>query len=286
MLGWAGNTIAGRLSTGEISPMVIVFLRWFLVSTLLFSIQPKKILRSLPKLENKIIWLILMGGLGWTGFNSLFYIAAQTTSAINLGIIQGVIPAVILLGTILLFKEKVSAIQIIGLVITFVGALIVVSKGNFTTLIFLTGNLGDLIMLTACFFYAGFTLGLKYKPALDSLIMMAFLAMTALLSSIPLVLLEYSISQSIWPSSLNSWLIIFYIALAPSFLSQILFMRGVELIGPAKAGLFINLIPIFSALLGILILNESLRLYHLISLAIVFTGIYLFMIVGDTKTKS
>ena len=112
MLGWAGNTIAGRLSTGEISPNTIVFLRWLIVSIFLLLIQRKVIFKSISKLRNKVIWLLLMGGLGWTGFNTLFYIAAQKTSAINLGIIQGTMPAMILVGTVLFFGAQVNFIQI------------------------------------------------------------------------------------------------------------------------------------------------------------------------------
>ena len=133
MLGWAGNTIAGRLSTGEISPNTIVFLRLLIVSIFLLLIQRKVIFKSISKLKNKVIWLLLMGGLGWTGFNTLFYIAAQKTSAINLGIIQGTMPAMILVGTVLFFGARVNFIQIFGLIITFFGVVVVVSKGDLNT---------------------------------------------------------------------------------------------------------------------------------------------------------
>ncbi len=283
MLGWAGNTIAGRLSTGEISPSTIVFLRWFIVSIFLVSIQPNKLLNAIPKLKNKLLWLILMGGLGWTGFNTLFYIAAQKTSAINLGIIQGTMPAMILVGTIIFFKAKVNIVQVLGLIITFFGVLIVVTKGDLNTILLLTGNIGDLIMFTSCFFYSGFTLGLRYKPNIDGLVMMTFFSISALISSIPLLFIEIANNSIQFPSNYFSCLIIIYIAFAPSFLAQIFFIKGVELIGPTKAGLFINLIPIFSALLGVLILKEKLELFHLFSLIIVFLGIYLFMILGERK---
>ena len=86
-----------------------------------------------------------------------------------------------------------------------------------------------------------------------------------------------------WPSGLSDYIIILYIAFIPSLLSQLLFIRGVELIGAGKAGLFINLIPIFSALLGVLILKENIEIFHFVSLVVVFSGIYLFMVIGKTK---
>ena len=97
----------------------------------------------------------------------------------------------------------------------------------------------------------------------------------------PLLIFDIANNTFQFPNNYFSWSIIIYIAFAPSFLAQVFFIRGVELIGPSKAGLFINLIPIFSALLGVLILSEQLKFFHLISLIIVFIGIYLFMILGE-----
>ena len=151
MLGWAGNTIAGRLSTGEISPMMVVSLRWFIITLFLLLLLNKGIANSFIAIKGKILWLLLMGGLGMTCFNSLFYIAAQNTSAINLGIIQGVMPAIILIGSVLFFKEKVNIVKLFGLLISFFGVVIVVSKGDFQIIISLTVNLGDVVMFLALF---------------------------------------------------------------------------------------------------------------------------------------
>ena len=138
MLGWAGNTIAGRMSTGEMSPMVVVFLRWFIISIFLILFLNKKLITSSNLIHGKFLWLCLMGSLGLTGFNALFYIAAQNTTAINLGIIQGIMPAVILLGSVMLFKENVNATKIIGLIIAFLGVIVVVSQGDHEKLILLS----------------------------------------------------------------------------------------------------------------------------------------------------
>ena len=282
MLGWAGNTIAGRLSTGEISPMVIVFLRWSIVAIFLLLLKPSTIINSIPRFKGKFLWLFLMGGLGYTGFNSLFYIAAHQTTAINLGIIQGVMPAIILVGSVMFFKENTNLIQVGGLFLTFLGVLILVSKGNLEVLLLLSLNYGDLVMFLSCFLYAGFTLGLKYKPSVDPFALMFFFSITALFSSIVLLFIESYFNLVKWPSGLSDYIIILYIAFIPSLLSQLLFIRGVELIGAGKAGLFINLIPVFSALLGVLILKENVEIFHFVSLVIVFSGIYLFMVIGKT----
>ena len=286
MLGWAGNTIAGRISTGEISPMVVVFLRWFIISIFLILFLNKKLISNLKPIRRKFVWLGLMGSLGLTGFNSLFYIAAQNTTAINLGIIQGIMPAIILLGAVILFKEAVNATKVTGLIIAFLGVLVVVSQGDYYRLILLSFNYGDIVMLCACFFYSGFTLGLKNKPVIDPIVLMTYFSLSALIFSIPLLAVEYYLGSAQLPATRTAWITILYIAFVPSFLAQVFFIRGVELVGASKAGLFINFLPIFAAILGVLLLGERLYIYHLISLFIVLLGVYLFMLLGDKEKKT
>ena len=285
MLGWAGNTIAGRMSTGEMSPMVVVFLRWFIISIFLILFLNKKLITSSNLIHGKFLWLCSMGSLGLTGFNALFYIAAQNTTAINLGIIQGIMPAVILLGAVILFKENVNATKIMGLIIAFLGVIVVVSQGDYEKLILLSFNYGDVVMLCACFFYSGFTLGLKNKPLIDPIVLMTYFSLSALIFSIPLLITEHYLGGIQLPLTRTAWITILYIAFVPSFLAQVFFIRGVELVGASKAGLFINFLPIFAAILGVLLLGEKLYIYHLISLFIVLFGVYLFMILGDNEKK-
>ena len=285
MLGWAGNTIAGRLSADEISPMVIVFLRWAIVSSILLMLKYQKILNSLNLLKGKLIWLFFMGAFGYTGFNSLFYISAKYTSAINLGIIQGTMPAIVLVGSLLFFKEKTNLIQISGLLLTFIGVLILVSQGNLEILLLLALNYGDLIMFFSCFLYSGFTLGLRKKPNIDPFVLMFFFSITALIASFPGILIENHLNLINWPNKQNDFFIIIYIALVPSLIAQLFFIRGVELIGADKASLFINLVPLFSAFLGIIILNEKLQIFHFFSLIVILFGIYLFMVLGENYKK-
>tara|TARA_B100000963_G_C22582365_1_gene651479 strand:+ start:604 stop:1470 length:867 start_codon:yes stop_codon:yes gene_type:complete len=285
MLGWAGNTIAGRMSTGEMSPMVVVFLRWFIISLFLVLFLNKRLITSLKAIKGKFLWLCFMGSLGLTGFNALFYIAAQNTTAINLGIIQGIMPAIILLGSVIFFKESVNTTKVAGLIIAFLGVLVVVSQGDYKRLILLSFNYGDIVMLCACFFYSGFTLGLKNKPSIDPMVMMTYFSLSALVFSFPLLITELYLGGTQLPATRKAWLTIFYIAFVPSFLAQVFFIRGVELVGASKAGLFINFLPIFAAILGVLLLGEKLYMYHLISLFIVLFGIYLFMLLGDKEKK-
>ena len=274
-LAWGSHTIAGKLSVGEVSPMMLIFLRWAIVALLIWSINGPAMISSWPVVSKKLKWVFLMGGCGLSLFNAFFYLAAHFTSAINLGIIQSIMPAMILLGSYLLFGSVVNRFKTIGLVLTFLGCIIIATKGSMGNIILLTFNIGDLLMLLAILFYAGYSLGLKNRPSIPGLIMMGYFSIAALIMSVPLVFVETLISGFRIPTE-NGWYIVLYIALVPSFLSQIFFMRGVDLVGPNSAGLYANLVPIFSALMAILILDETFRFYHLIAMVIIFSGIFLF----------
>ena len=279
-LGWAGNTIAGRLAVGEVSPLVIVFMRWTIVFTILLFTQRKQLPAALPKLKGKWPWVFMMGALGLSFFNTLFYIAAQSTTAINLGLIQCAMPMFILIGVTLMLRTKLTPGQIVGTIITMAGVLIIIGKGDLSVLVGLQINKGDWIMLGACIFYAGYTIGLQNRPDIDNMTMMAVFAGAAWVLSIPIVLIEVVQGIAQWPASQLAWLIVLFISLVPSFMSQVFYMRGVDLMGPDRAGVYSNLVPVYSAALGVLILDEAFGLYHFLSITIVITGL---TIIARTK---
>ena len=272
-LGWAGNTIAGRLAVGEVSPLVIVFMRWTIVFAILLMTKRKELPAALPKLKGKWPWVFMMGALGLSFFNTLFYIAAQSTTAINLGLVQCAMPMFILIGVTLILKTKLTFGQIIGTILTMAGVLLIISKGDFSLLVGLQINKGDWMMLGACIFYAGYTIGLQNRPDIDNMTMMTVFAGAAWVLSIPILLIEVTQGTAQWPATQLAWLIVLFISLIPSFMSQVFYMRGVDLIGPDRAGVYSNLVPIYSAALGVLILNEAFGLYHLLSITIVITGL-------------
>ena len=272
---WAFNTIAGRAAVGEVSPLLIVSVRWFFVSiilTILCRNQLKEIWKILSK---RIKWLIIMGLFGFTGFNSAYYIAAHDTIAINLGLVQGTMPAFIIIIAWIWLQEKINFTQLLGVFITFIAVLVVVSSGNLTTLLSLELNNGDIVMIFACTLYAVYAVGLRKKPEIGALSLLTFFAYVAFLGSLPGLLYEISSNQLILPS-LKGCIILGVIIIFPSFLAQIFFMKGVEKIGPARSGLYTNLVPVFSSILAVFFLGENFEFYHLLSLSMIFCGIYLF----------
>ena len=130
--------------------------------------------------------------------------------------------------------------------------------------------------------YAGYTLGLRAKPPVPPLVFFAAVAGVAALASLPLLAWEAAAGQFFWPSW-QGWLVILYVGMLPSFVSQITFIRAVELIGPARAGVFYNLTPVFGPALAVLLLGEPLRLYHVTALAMVLGGIWVAERLGQRR---
>ena len=274
-LFWGFNAIAGRSAVGEISPLLIVTSRWLGVLILLTFICKNQILIEFKTFKLNFSWFLVMGLFGFTGFNSLYYISAHHTFAINLGIVQATMPAFIIIISMFWLNTKINLLQIFGLVITFLGVLIVVSKANFNLLFNLQVNDGDLIMIFACIFYAVYAVGLKKKPNVSNLVLMTFFSYIAFLGSLPGLIYEISSGEFLLPT-VKGVFILLVIIIFPSFLAQIFFIKGVEKLGPSTSGLYTNLVPIFTAILAVIILNESFYFYHLISLFVVFLGIYIF----------
>ena len=270
-LGWGSNAIAARLAIGEVSPMLLVSIRWAMVCVLVLTLRPRTIIATIYQNRQHWRWLVLMGA-GLSSFNILLYSAAHSTSAINLGLIQSTIPALIIGVGLVVLRTPVGALQLLGLVLAMAGAVVVITKGALSALINLSFNHGDLLMLAGCFCYAGYALGLARRPPVDSITMLGVLAIFAFLTSLPFALGEVASGTALFPS-IKGWLILLYIALFPSFLSQVFFIMGIDRIGSNKAGMFTNLVPVFAALLAIVILGEMVGMYHLLSLLLVFTGI-------------
>ena len=268
-LFWAFNTIAGRAAVGEVSPLLIVSVRWFFVSIILTIICRKELLKTWSILNSQLKWLVIMGLFGFTGFNSSYYIAAHDTIAINLGIVQGTMPAFIIIIAWFWLNEKVNFKQLIGVLITFLSVLVVVSSGDFNTLKTFEFNKGDIIMIFACTLYAVYAVGLRKKPKIGALALLTFFAYVAFLGSLPGMLYETYTNNLVLPG-IKGIMILAIIIIFPSFLAQIFFMKGVEQIGPARSGLYTNLVPIFSSLLAVFFLGEDFKIYHLISLTLIF----------------
>ncbi|WP_244265780.1 DMT family transporter [Polycladidibacter hongkongensis] len=273
-LFWAGNAVASKFAVGNVSPMMIVFIRWSLVAALMLFLNFNQVRQHWGSIRPQLKVIALMAALGFTLFNALLYEAAHMTSVVNIGILQGSIPMMVMIGALILFGTPVTLLQFGGILLTMTGVLAVASNGELANIANLQINGGDGLMLLACLFYTFYTLALRNRPKVPGLVFFTVTSTVAALVSLPLVFVEYAAGELVMPNA-TGLITCLYIALFPSFLSQVFFMRGVELIGPARAGVFVNLIPVFSSILAVLLLSESFELFHGLALALVLGGIWI-----------
>jgi drug/metabolite transporter (DMT)-like permease len=273
MLMWGGNVVASRLAVGQVSPMALVALRWILVCGLLTLMRRRHLAAEWAIVRPRWPLLLFMGISGFTGFNALFYAAGHLTSGVNIAIIQGGIPVFVLFGNRLIYGVRTSALQLAGLVLTMLGILVVGTRGDLLALGAMHWNVGDLMMLIAALLYASYTLALRYRPEVSALGFFTLISYAACLTSLPPLAFEIVSGTVQWPT-LAGVLVIAYVALFPSFIGQLMYMHGVRLIGPARAGLFVNLLPVFGALLSVVVIREPFGVYHGVALALVLGGIF------------
>src|SRR5271165_777580 len=269
---WAGHSIVGRLAVGQIAPMTLTTLRWGLALAPILIIARPALRRDWPVLRAHWPYIAAMGALGYTAFNALFYVAAHRTSALNLSIIQGGIPAFVLLGARAALGIRFTALQALGAVVTMAGVAAIAAQGNIATLLALDFNSGDAMMLVAVVFYAGYTVALRERPPVSGLSLLAGMALAAFVTSVPLMIWEIDSGGFIWPTAAGL-MTLAYVALGPAFASQMFYMRGVELIGPGRAGVFVNLVPVFGAIMAVVLLGEPFAAYHVVALLLVVGGI-------------
>ncbi|RST88252.1 DMT family transporter [Aquibium carbonis] len=271
---WGGNAVAGKMAVGHVSPMLLVVLRWAMAFGFLYLIGHRQLSADWAAVRPRLAYLSAMGFFGFAAFNLALYGAFLYTTAVNGSIEQAGIPVVIFALNFLFFGQRVFKGQIVGFLLTFAGILLTAAHGNLAGLLRLDLNRGDALVLVAVVVYAGYTVCLRYRPPIHWKSYMIVLSAAAGLTSIPFAIMEYAADAMIWPDA-TGWGCVVYTAVFPSLLSQVFYMRGVEMIGANRAGLFINLVPIFGTMLSILVLGEALHGYHVVAIALTIAGIWI-----------
>ena len=271
-LFWAGNSIAGKMAVGHVSPMLLNAVRWSVVLAVLGFAGRRAIATDWQVIRRNGIYLLTMGAVGFTLFSVALYSALLYTSATNASIEQGCIPLLVFMFSYLLYGTRTTPAQLGGFVVSFSGIVLTATHGEPGRLLRLDVNFGDVLMIGGILTYGLYTAALRRKPQLHWMSLMTALCAGAVISALPFLWAEAAASATIPPDA-TGWAIIAYVVVFPSLLAQIMYIRGVELIGANRAGLFINLLPIWGALLAVLILGEDFRAYHAVALVLVLSGV-------------
>jgi len=241
---WGGNAVAGRFAVGEWQPFTLTSVRWLLVFLLLLPFAYRELHSDWQVIKKHARILFLLGSMGMAGFSLFMYWALNYTTAINVSIEQASMPVFIMILNFVVMSQRVRWLQVVGLLATLFGVLLTTTGGEPSRFISEGLNRGDAIMLIACVFYAGYTFGLRWRPKIH------------------------------WLST-RGFLILLYVLIFPTVISQLCHARGVELIGSNRASLFLNLVPIFGSVLAVLVLRETFHWYHFVGLSMVLFGIAL-----------
>lgn len=278
-LFWGGNVVAGKAAVGNIDPYALMVLRWTGAALLVlpFAIDPLR--RDWPTIRAKWWLYLFYGAIGYATFNALCYIAAYYTTGFNVGLDQVTINIFVMLLSFIFFRTRVRALQLVGVAITIAGVALTASHGDLGRILALDINFGDLLVIIASLAYAIYSITLRWRPQTDwrSFLFATFIGAT--LASLVFAAttgggLAHMVAAipSITPLG---WIIVVYTMVLPSIISQMFYVRGVELIGANRASLFINLIPLFGAIGSVLILGEKLETFHFIAAGLVMSGIVL-----------
>ena len=273
---WSGNFIVGKFATlFEIPPLTLNVFRWISVWFILIPFTYKEIFKNRAYIKKNFLVIGFMGIITISTFNSVVYFALNYTQVINAVLVLAAIPALTIILSSLMKIEKTNLFQIFGLFLSIAGVGAIISNGEFQRIISLNFNKGDLWMLVCVLSWALYsTLLKKYQLKISQFSLIQLMVSVGILFLIPQFFYEQSIGLDV---NFNKafFLILFYVVIFPAIAAYYCWQKGVEIIGPNRATMFIQLMPLFSAVMAIIIFNEKFDLYHFAGAIFIVSGIYL-----------
>ena len=275
-LFWSGNFIVGKFAyLFEVPPLTLNFLRWASVWFILLPFTYKNIYNNLHNIKKNWLVISFMGLITISTFNSVVYFALNYTQVINAVLVLAAIPAVTIFFSFLLKVEKTNIFQLTGLFLSIIGIGAIISNADIQKITSLSFNKGDLWMLVCVFTWAIYsTLLKKNKFEFSQFSLIQLMVSVGIIFLIPQFFYEKSIGLEV---NFNKpfFLILFYVVVFPAIAAYYCWQKGIEIIGPNRATMFIQLMPLFSAILAIIIFREKFELYHFAGALFIVTGIYL-----------
>ena len=284
MACWSGNAVVGRAVAGSFPPVALAQLRWLGALLVLLPFAWPHLKRDWPVIRSRWPVLVLLGISGIGIFNTLQYVALNYTTAVNVLLMQSVLPLLVAGFAFLILRERLSAGQFAGIVISLTGVVVIVTNGDLSLLAGLQLNPGDMTFFCAMIFYAFYSTMLKRRPPIHWLSLLTTTVALGCLTIAPIYAWELSTGARVdW--SLKTVLALAYVILFPSTLAYICFNRGVDLVGPIRASPFFHLTPMLGVMLAMIFLGETLTLGHALGAGFIISGIYIASRTGERAKK-
>jgi len=272
MLLWSGNIVMARGVAGAVPPLALAQMRWTLAFLILLPLAWPHLKADMPALLAKWRTVVVLGALGIGGYNTLVYVGLQSTTAVNATVLSSIFPMVIAAAGFLLYRDRLTPAQLLGILVAFLGALVVLSGGDLAALSAFSFTPGDLWVLAAQVTYALYTVKLRERPSVHPL---SFLVGIVFVGQF--VLVPFSVAEALGgrtePFTATTAIAAVYTAVFASVIAYLCFNRGVALLGSNRAGPFFHLVPIFGSLMGVAFLGEAVGLHHVAGWLMILGGI-------------
>ncbi|HEX6000187.1 MAG TPA: DMT family transporter [Hyphomicrobiaceae bacterium] len=271
---WAGNHVVARAAGGHVPPASMNALRWSIVALAVLPFAWRWLRADWPKIKAQPWLMLLFGVLGGALFGTLQYVALQYTTALNMGVVGSVAPAFIVAASWLLFRERLSPVQLTGVLVSLSGVLAIVTRLDATRLGSLSFNGGDLIIIANMACWAIYCACLRARPAISGATFMLVMAVIAALGNLPFAAAEYAHGFHLQPTLLTVGTTL-YAAFITTILAYVAWNTGVDIIGASRASAFLHTIPLFAAVLATTLLGERIEPFHILGFALILAGVTL-----------
>jgi drug/metabolite transporter (DMT)-like permease len=282
-LFWAANIVLGRFVAGHVPPFALTFCRWAGTFLVLVPFAWPYLQRDWPVIRKNLPLLLLLAFTGFAFNNALSYWGLQHTQALNALLIQSSGPLFVALWSLMLFGVRLSWMQAAGILVSLLGVLVIVLRGDLAALAAIQVNAGDISFAAALFVFGLYSALMPKRPKINPLSLIAFTTGAGAVMLIPLVGWEISNGDLLKFDALTVSTLIF-VVIFPSTMAYLFFNRGIELIGPNRAAPFFHLVPVFGSAMAILLLGEKPELFHLVGYALVLAGIFTASRRGSSRT--
>ena len=267
-LCWSGNHLMGRAIAGHVPPLTIATVRWLLAAAILYPFVRERLPRDWPVIRRHLGVMIYLSLLGGALFGALQFVGLQFTAALNVSVMNSLAPVFIAAAGAVMFRDRLTSGQLIGIAISLLGVLAIITKLDPDVLTHFTFNTGDIIIFINMVLWAVYSASLRWRPPIHPLSFMFMFALISGVAMLPAFAWEYSTGFVLQPTVLTFSAIVF-VTIFSTIAAFMFWTRGVELIGPNRAGVFLHLIPIYSALLTGALLGEPLMGYHVVGFALI-----------------
>ncbi len=263
---WAGAFIAGKLGINALSPVLLTFFRMGLASMILFPILVQKQPKTWKINSGQLKIVIATGLIGMIGYHMFFFSALKYTTASKAAMINASNPLITAFLASLFVSEKLTFKKIFFIFTALLSVIFILINGNIENLLTLTLNKGDLLMLCGTFSWAMYSVIVrKFISGFGALKLSAYTFLSSTIMIAPFAIITFIKTNAI-SVGLNPYLAVIYMALFPTVMGYLIQQYAIGQIGASKTALFINLVPIISTLLAVILLHEMVHLYHLVSL--------------------